>query len=128
MNNTIWSSTSSQVAEDPVLQLLETGNLVVGDMAETASESYIWQSFNFPSDTLLHEVPVELQNWHQPIVVVIVDNVGNFLCMTHYTSCKSCLKSTSSAGPLASPPPAQNGPPTQKMLPGQAQGQILPGL
>ncbi|KAH0986785.1 hypothetical protein GBA52_013962 [Prunus armeniaca] len=95
MNNTIWSSTSSQVAEDPVLQLLETGNLVAGDMAETASESYIWQSFNFPSDTLLHEVQ---------------DNVGNFLCMTHYTSCKSCLKSTSSAGPFAK----ARGPPSSK--------------
>lgn len=72
MNNTIWSSTSSQLAEDPVLQLLETGNLVVREMAETASESYMWQSFNFPSDTLPHEVEVELQNWHQPIVAVIV--------------------------------------------------------
>lgn len=68
MNDTIWSSTSSQVAEDPLLQFLETGNLLVRDMAETASESYICQSFNFPSSTLLHEVGVELQNWHQPIV------------------------------------------------------------
>ncbi|CAL2254301.1 unnamed protein product [Prunus armeniaca] len=56
MNNTIWSSTSSQVAEDPVAQLLENGNLVVREKATTDSESYIWESFNFPSDTLLPEM------------------------------------------------------------------------
>ncbi|CAL2254304.1 unnamed protein product [Prunus armeniaca] len=120
MNNTIWSSTSSQVAEDPVLQLLETGNLVVGDMAETASESYIWQSFNFPSDTLLHEVPVELQNWHQPIVVVIVIHTkrktpvapssgGDILVYGVYfmTSKRLCLvvplDKTMETGPVESP-------------------------
>ncbi|VVA37651.1 PREDICTED: G-type lectin S-receptor [Prunus dulcis] len=56
MNNTIWSSTSSQVAEDPVAQLLENGNLVVREKATTDSESYIWESFNLPSDTLLPEM------------------------------------------------------------------------
>ncbi|BBH01871.1 protein serine/threonine kinase [Prunus dulcis] len=58
MNNTIWSSTSSQVAEDPVAQLLENGNLVVREKATTDSESYIWESFNLPSDTLLPEMKV----------------------------------------------------------------------
>lgn len=41
MNNAIWSLSSSQVAEDPVAQLLETGNLVVRDKAATDSEAYI---------------------------------------------------------------------------------------
>ncbi|BBH01870.1 S-locus lectin protein kinase family protein [Prunus dulcis] len=58
MNNTIWSSTSSQVAEDPVAQLLENGNLVVREKDTTDSESYIWESFNLPSDTLLPEMKV----------------------------------------------------------------------
>ncbi|XP_062018403.1 G-type lectin S-receptor-like serine/threonine-protein kinase At4g27290 [Rosa rugosa] len=56
MNRTIWSSSPSREAEDPVAQLLETGNLVVIDKAVTSSESYIWQSFDFPSDTLLPEM------------------------------------------------------------------------
>ncbi|ONI12949.1 hypothetical protein PRUPE_4G193600 [Prunus persica] len=56
MNNSVWSSTSSQVAEDPVAELLETGNLVVRDKAATASEIYIWESFDFPSDTLLQDM------------------------------------------------------------------------
>ncbi|PQQ03520.1 hypothetical protein Pyn_15547 [Prunus yedoensis var. nudiflora] len=58
MNNTIWSSTSSQVAEDPVAQLLENGNLVVREKDTTDSEGYIWESFNLPSDTLLPEMKV----------------------------------------------------------------------
>ncbi|XP_034210910.1 G-type lectin S-receptor-like serine/threonine-protein kinase At4g27290 isoform X2 [Prunus dulcis] len=56
MNNSVWSSTSSQVAEDPVAELLETGNLVVRDKVATASEIYIWESFDFPSDTLLQDM------------------------------------------------------------------------
>ncbi|KAL6283761.1 hypothetical protein ACE6H2_014690 [Prunus campanulata] len=58
MNNIIWSTISSQIVENPVAQLLETGNLVVRDKAETGSEHYIWQSFNFPSDTLLPDMKV----------------------------------------------------------------------
>ncbi|PRQ31517.1 putative S-locus glycoprotein [Rosa chinensis] len=53
MNNTIWSSNSSRVPENPLAQLLETGNFVVRDSAMTGSESYVWQSFDFPSDTIL---------------------------------------------------------------------------
>ncbi|CAN6694473.1 unnamed protein product [Malus baccata var. baccata] len=56
MNNTLWSSNSSRAAEDPVAQLLETGNLVVRDKAATDSEDYVWQSFDFPTDTLLPEM------------------------------------------------------------------------
>ena len=53
MNNTIWSSSSSTIVEDPIAQLLETGNLVVRDKATTGSERYVWQSFDFPTDTWL---------------------------------------------------------------------------
>ncbi|XVE87894.1 hypothetical protein DITRI_Ditri19aG0025300 [Diplodiscus trichospermus] len=44
----VWSSNSS--ATNPVLQLLDTGNLVVKD---GASENYLWQSFDHPCDTLI---------------------------------------------------------------------------
>ncbi|KAL6204824.1 hypothetical protein ACLB2K_022091 [Fragaria x ananassa] len=63
MNNTVWSSNSSRVAENPVAQLLVTGNLVVIDQAliTTAaadSVSYVYQSFDYPSDTLLPDMKV----------------------------------------------------------------------
>ncbi|KAF5472667.1 hypothetical protein F2P56_009362 [Juglans regia] len=45
----IWSSNSS--ASNPILQLLNTGNLVLKDGADDGS--YAWQSFDHPCDTLL---------------------------------------------------------------------------
>ena len=49
---TIWSSNSSSegVVKNPVAQLLDSGNLVLRDMS---SEIYLWQSFDYPTDTLL---------------------------------------------------------------------------
>ena len=46
----VWSSRSSKrVTEKPVFaQLLDSGNLVLRD-----SELYLWQSFDYPTDTLL---------------------------------------------------------------------------
>ncbi|KAK9209410.1 hypothetical protein WN944_001776 [Citrus x changshan-huyou] len=54
-NGAIWSSNTSRKAENPVAQLLDTGNLIVRDnFSRSASEgSYLWQSFDYPSDTLL---------------------------------------------------------------------------
>lgn len=49
----IWSSNSSRTAKMPVAQLLDTGNFVVKDAGDDNDESYIWQSFDYPSDTLL---------------------------------------------------------------------------
>ncbi|XP_011097959.2 G-type lectin S-receptor-like serine/threonine-protein kinase At4g27290 [Sesamum indicum] len=51
----IWSANSGRVASNPILQLLDTGNLVVVyEAGESSSqESYIWQSFDYPSDTRL---------------------------------------------------------------------------
>ncbi|GLT83433.1 hypothetical protein SLE2022_017230 [Rubroshorea leprosula] len=46
----IWSSNTSRSAENPVAQLLDSGNLVVKD---EKPENYLWQSFDYPSDTLL---------------------------------------------------------------------------
>ncbi|XP_059662577.1 G-type lectin S-receptor-like serine/threonine-protein kinase At4g27290 isoform X1 [Cornus florida] len=52
----IWSSNISTVAESPFVQLLDTGNLVITDKARRSTESYIWQSFDFPSDTRLPDM------------------------------------------------------------------------
>ncbi|KAI3465872.1 hypothetical protein Pfo_022535 [Paulownia fortunei] len=50
----IWSSNSSRLASSPILQLLDTGNLVLADKSTTdtsSQKSYIWQSFDYPGDT-----------------------------------------------------------------------------
>ncbi|PON82240.1 S-locus glycoprotein [Trema orientale] len=49
----VWSSSSSssKQAQKPILQLLDTGNLVVGDEKDNGVVMYSWQSFDYPSDT-----------------------------------------------------------------------------
>ncbi|XP_060204037.1 G-type lectin S-receptor-like serine/threonine-protein kinase At4g27290 isoform X2 [Lycium barbarum] len=45
----IWSSNATRHVQNPIAQLLDSGNLVVRD----AAEDYLWQSFDYPSDTTL---------------------------------------------------------------------------
>ncbi|TXG67110.1 hypothetical protein EZV62_008385 [Acer yangbiense] len=49
----IWSTNSSRVLENPVGQLLDSGNLVIRDNINMSSDGYVWQSFDYPSDTFL---------------------------------------------------------------------------
>ncbi|GFP89945.1 g-type lectin s-receptor-like serine/threonine-protein kinase at4g27290 [Phtheirospermum japonicum] len=49
-NIIIWSANSSVLASNPVLQLLNSGNLV---LIENKSKSFGWQSFDYPTDTWL---------------------------------------------------------------------------
>ncbi|KAL0320725.1 UNVERIFIED_CONTAM: Receptor-like serine/threonine-protein kinase SD1-8 [Sesamum radiatum] len=50
----IWSANSSGLASNPILQLLDTGNLVLVDgESESSAQGYIWQSFDYPTDTWL---------------------------------------------------------------------------
>ncbi|KAJ9542971.1 hypothetical protein OSB04_029477 [Centaurea solstitialis] len=51
----IWSSTSLAFVRyiNPVAQLLETGNLVVKEKNNTDETNFIWQSFDYPGDTML---------------------------------------------------------------------------
>nr|GEV29825.1 G-type lectin S-receptor-like serine/threonine-protein kinase At4g27290 [Tanacetum cinerariifolium] len=55
-NNVIWSSNSRVTMRTNdsvvVMQLLDTGNLVVRDESNT-NPVFIWQSFDYPGDTLL---------------------------------------------------------------------------
>ncbi|XP_050368889.1 uncharacterized protein LOC126786982 [Argentina anserina] len=55
-NATVWSSTSSRTAGNPVLQLLDSGNLVVKDGNDTNPGNFLWQSFDHPCDTQLSEM------------------------------------------------------------------------
>ncbi|KAK9209468.1 hypothetical protein WN944_001834 [Citrus x changshan-huyou] len=51
----VWSaSLSKEVQQTPViLQLLDSGNLILRGEHDGDSENYFWQSFDYPSDTLL---------------------------------------------------------------------------
>ena len=45
-----WSANSIKEAKNPIVQLLDSGNLV---LREESEDNYLWQSFDYPSDTLL---------------------------------------------------------------------------
>jgi hypothetical protein len=49
----VWSTSSLKQAQTPLLQLLDTGNLVLTDEKNGNSEDYLWQSFDYPTDTIL---------------------------------------------------------------------------
>ncbi|KAL3720016.1 hypothetical protein ACJRO7_004929 [Eucalyptus globulus] len=49
----IWSSNLSIPARNPVAQLLDSGNLVVRDAEGSDPNNFLWQSFDYPTDTLL---------------------------------------------------------------------------
>ncbi|KAL5698211.1 hypothetical protein ACHQM5_029280 [Ranunculus cassubicifolius] len=51
--NAIWSSNSPTAMGKPVLEFLDSGNLVLRDLNNLDATSYVWQSFDYPSDTLL---------------------------------------------------------------------------
>ena len=50
-NRLIWSSNSS--ARNPTAQLLDSGNLVIKSGNDRDPENFLWQSFDYPGDTLL---------------------------------------------------------------------------
>ena len=51
--NNFGNANSSNAARRPVAQLLDTGNFILKDAEDASSDNYIWQSFDYPSDTLL---------------------------------------------------------------------------
>ncbi|XVF77701.1 hypothetical protein PTKIN_Ptkin14bG0068100 [Pterospermum kingtungense] len=55
---TVWSTNSTNEVQNPILQLLDSGNLVVRDGSDSNPENYLWQSFDYPSDTMLPEMKV----------------------------------------------------------------------
>ncbi|KAM4077951.1 hypothetical protein ACJW30_12G179000 [Castanea mollissima] len=87
-NSVVWSASTLKEAQSPLLQLLDTGNLVVTD---GNSEDYLWQSFDYPSDTMLSGMKhgwdskrglnwrlIAWKNWDDP-------SPGNFIFeVTHH--------------------------------------------
>ncbi|MED6141252.1 hypothetical protein PIB30_101451, partial [Stylosanthes scabra] len=51
--NVVWSSNASATAENAFAQLLDSGNLVLRDPNGRTTESYLWQSFDYPCDTYM---------------------------------------------------------------------------
>ncbi|GMN72076.1 hypothetical protein TIFTF001_055209, partial [Ficus carica] len=49
----VWSTNSSEQAMKPIVQLLDSGNLVLRDEEDENPENYLWQSFDYPSDTMM---------------------------------------------------------------------------
>lgn len=49
----VWSSNSSTSVNNPVAQLLDSGNLVIRDETDGYPDNYLWQSFDIPGNTLL---------------------------------------------------------------------------
>ncbi|GLT51474.1 hypothetical protein SLA2020_248810 [Shorea laevis] len=53
-NKTIlWSSNSNKEAQNLVIHLLDSGNLALSDEKDGNSKIFLWQSFDYPTDTLL---------------------------------------------------------------------------
>lgn len=49
----VWYTIPLTQAQNPVAELLDSGNFVVRDQSGTNPEGYLWQSFDYPSDTSL---------------------------------------------------------------------------
>ncbi|ESR65287.1 hypothetical protein CICLE_v10007779mg [Citrus x clementina] len=56
-NGTIWSTNASSEVKNHVAQLRDDGNLVIRDNSSVnTTENYLWQSFDYPTDTLLQDM------------------------------------------------------------------------
>ncbi|KAI9079132.1 hypothetical protein K1719_038858 [Acacia pycnantha] len=49
----VWLANSTKKALSPILQLLGSGNLVLREGKDLKPQNYLWQSFDYPSDTIL---------------------------------------------------------------------------
>ncbi|KAL3718380.1 hypothetical protein ACJRO7_003506 [Eucalyptus globulus] len=52
-NSIIWSKNSTKVLGNLVAQLLDSGNLVLRECNSLESADYSWQTFDYPSNTIL---------------------------------------------------------------------------
>ncbi|XP_062082966.1 G-type lectin S-receptor-like serine/threonine-protein kinase At4g27290 isoform X1 [Humulus lupulus] len=46
----VWSTNSTKQAREPLVQLLDNGNLVLRDEKDENTENYLWESFDYPTD------------------------------------------------------------------------------
>ncbi|KAF9609256.1 hypothetical protein IFM89_014450 [Coptis chinensis] len=49
----LWSSNLSRTVANPIMEFLESGNIVLRNVKDGNSKNYMWQSFDYPGDTLL---------------------------------------------------------------------------
>ncbi|XP_027356316.1 G-type lectin S-receptor-like serine/threonine-protein kinase At4g27290 [Abrus precatorius] len=73
----VWNTTSRKQAHNPVVELLDSGNLVVRNEGDANPDDYLWQSFDYLSDTALQEmklgrnlqldIPWTLTSWNSPV-------------------------------------------------------------
>lgn len=49
----VWSSNISESVQNPVAQLLDSGNLVVKNAGEENPKNFLWQSFDYPGNTFI---------------------------------------------------------------------------
>uniref|UniRef100_A0A6N2LV92 non-specific serine/threonine protein kinase n=1 Tax=Salix viminalis TaxID=40686 RepID=A0A6N2LV92_SALVM len=52
-NYAVWSSNVSRIAQNPVVKLLDSGNLAVKDGNDSNPDNFLLQSFDYSSETLL---------------------------------------------------------------------------
>ncbi|KAL5736150.1 hypothetical protein ACOSQ2_030938 [Xanthoceras sorbifolium] len=52
-NDIVWSSNALRTAQNPVAVLFNSGNLIVKDGNDNNPDNFLWQSFDYPGDTLL---------------------------------------------------------------------------
>ncbi|CAJ1978649.1 unnamed protein product [Sphenostylis stenocarpa] len=52
-NTVIWSTNATTKGVVVAAQILDSGNLVLRDEKDTNPENYLWESFDYPSDTFL---------------------------------------------------------------------------
>ncbi|XP_031120585.1 G-type lectin S-receptor-like serine/threonine-protein kinase At4g27290 [Ipomoea triloba] len=57
----VWSANTSRSVQNPVAELLDTGNLVVRDADDENPENFLWQSFDYPTD---HWLPGMKYGWN----------------------------------------------------------------
>nr|GMC54416.1 G-type lectin S-receptor-like serine/threonine-protein kinase At4g27290 [Ipomoea batatas] len=60
-NHAVWSSNSSRSVQNPVAELLDSGNFVVRDADDENPENFLWQSFDYPTD---HNLPGMKIGWN----------------------------------------------------------------
>lgn len=58
---TVWSANSTRNGSNPIIaQLLDSGNLVLRSEQDQNPQHYLWQSFDYPSDTFLPGMKIGL--------------------------------------------------------------------
>ncbi|MED6161634.1 hypothetical protein PIB30_062634 [Stylosanthes scabra] len=63
-SSVVWSTISQREPQNPVAQLMDSGNLVVWNDGGAKSNDILWQSFDYPTDTYLKGMKTgkDLQN------------------------------------------------------------------